>query len=419
MKANHVILLQEGTEQAQITGTVYRKQIAKFGTWINPLYPFFSEDPEMVLDEDWADEMVKNFNKSPRPNGRVAVPSDHTDMTSANTGEVLKLEAVEGDGLYAYMDIRRDETAQDIEKGLIFDVSMAFDWDYVDTKGKHHGIVLIHVALVNSPYLSEMESFEPNKAGALDFAKEFGLAKPSNSSVIMLSASKAKELKEQMTLATIKNTRDFKLSISVKDEDGEAVAKLLKPGEETQVPKDQAKAVLAQIEKAEKPKAKKTKLSKKTKPAKSTKLKKGDKPNAELVKAQAEVAKLRAEKRYNILLKAGKITPAQKDQFMALAEAGTGKVELSEGKKVSLSKAVFEIMKAGPKVVSFKEKGSGKTPESGKTPKNSDKKPSEQLTETEQRGMQATGADPERMDKLAKKYPAMRDQLTSKESESK
>lgn len=419
LKYDHIALLAEGDAESQnIVGTVFYKQIAKFGKWVNPLFPI----EFMELDKEWAQSIVDNFNAGVID--RVPVPLDHTDQTEANTGEVIKLE-IQDDGIYGYLDIRRPNVVDDINNGLIFDVSISFDWDYIDTEnGDHHGPTLLHVALVNNPYLKGMPAFEEATQGS--FSKHFSklttaLALPKSNSVIMLSESKVEEL-SNMEEATVKNDKEYAVEITVKVDDDE-VTKTLAPGEETTVPKDQAEDVLKQIEDAVDPEADPEADPEKDPEADPEKDPKDPPADPEKdpeeteqeKKDREELSELRAEKAFNALLSEGYITPAQKDKFMELSKAqGSSTVSLSrDNKKVSLSltEAITEVLKAGPKVAKFSESGSNKD---GDDPKPEDnKKPSENMSEAELKGMQATGADPKRADELAEKYPAMAEALSS------
>lgn len=450
---NHIMMFADSAAPLeQINGTQYRKMIAKYGKWVNPLFPI----EYMELDKEWATQVKANFDA--KVIDRVPIPLNHTDDVSANTGEVIELQ-VENDGLYAVMEIRDWKTVGDINDELIFDVSISFDWNYVDTeKGIEHGPVLLHVALVNNPYLKGMSGFEKTDAqiakeqaesaawGDMEWLTDF--SSKHKKSAIMLSESKAKELRDMFV--TIKNDKDFPVTISVKDEDGEAVEKVLQPGEEVQVPQDQSEGILQTIASAEKPadeeeetaEAKAAREAKEAEDAEAAKkkededaaaaaaaAKKAEEEDAELTdeekaaKAEkAELADLRVKnaklelsEKYNTLLKAGKITPAQKDRFMALAEVHTTTVQLS-GKQVNLSQVVVDILQAGPQVVSFSEEGTQKTEEEKKAEEEAaaaaaaaeaSKKPSELLSDQEKAGMEAVGADPKRMDELAGKYPAM------------
>ena len=253
-----------------------------------------------------------------------------------------------------------------------------------------------------------------------------------------------------MKFVTIKNDKDFPVTISVKDEDGEAVEKVLQPGEEVQVPSDQGEAVLATIaaavkaddEEAESDEDKAAREAKEAEDAAAAKKKEEDDAaaaaaaaeadkdltdeekaakadKAELADLRAKNAKLELSEKYGTLLKAGKITPAQKDRFMAQAEVHATTVNLS-GKPVQLSQIVVDILSAGPQVVKFSEDGTQETEEekAAREKKEAEeaaaagtKKPSEELSDQEKAGMEAVGADPKRMDELAEKYPAMKSAL--------
>lgn len=446
---NHIMMFADTSDVLEkINGTQYRKMIAKYGKWVNPLFPI----EYMELDKEWAQEVAKNFEA--KVIDHVPIPLNHTDDVSANTGELVGVEVGE-DGLYGILEIRDWQTIDKIESGVIFDVSISFDWNYVDTElGQEHGPVLLHVALVNNPYLKGMTGFEKTADqlekeeaeaaawGDLEFLTDF--SKKHKQSAIMLSESKAKELREM--LVTIKNDRDFPVTISVKDEDGEAVEKVLQPGEECQVPQDQSEAILATITDAvkadEDEESEEDKAAREAKEAEdqaaADKKKEEDEAAAAAAAAdadkdltdeekaakaeKAELADLRKKnatlelsQKYDTLLKAGKITPAQKDRFMALAEVHGSTVQLS-GKPVQLSQVVVDILSAGPQVVKFDESGTAKTEEEKKAEQeaadaaaaaDASKKPSELLSDQEKAGMQAVGADPSRMDELAGKYPAM------------
>lgn len=447
-KKNHIMMFADTSDVLEkINGTQYRKMIAKYGKWVNPLFPI----EYMELDKEWAQEVANNFDA--KVIDHVPVPLNHTDDVAANTGELVGVE-VGDDGLYGILEIRDWQTIDKIENGVIFDVSISFDWNYVDTEnGDEHGPVLLHVALVNNPYLKGMSGFEKTPEqlekeeaeaaawGDLEFLTDF--SKKHKQSAIMLSESKAKELREM--LVTIKNDRDFPVTISVKDEDGEAVEKVLQPGEECQVPQDQSEGILATITDAVKPaddeeseEDKAAREAKEAEEAEAAKKKEEEDAaaaaaaqadedkdltdeekaakaeKAELADLRAKNAKLELSEKYNDLLKAGKITPAQKDRFMALAEVHGSTVNLS-GKPVQLSQVVVDILSAGPQVVKFDESGTAKTEEEKKAEEDAaaaaaaeaSKKPSETLSDQEKAGMEAVGADPKRMDELAGKYPAM------------
>ena len=419
----------EDTQKASFNGTTYRKQLVKFGVWENPDYPWFSDDPKMTLDEAWAEQIVENFNAG-NLGSKVPVPLNHTDDVKANTGEVVSLEIVAGDGLYGNLEIRDEDTIADLDNGLIFDVSISFVWDLVrQDDGKHYGPTLLHVALVNTPYLIGMSAFEKVGQALSKLSSSFkpvGLSL-NNGGAIMLSRNKIKEL-SKVEVSTIKNDKDFDVTVTYKDgdEDKEVV---VKAGEEVEVPTEVAEDVTTQIAEAEAPSTdedeNKEDESKdddsnsdenKDDSTEESEDEEEDK-DKQLSKALLRNSELSIEKRYSELLSAGKVTPAMKDKILGLAKLEQG-VSLSTeaGKKVSLSSIVFDILEAGDKKFSTEENGSGKENEDEEqdddSTENSDsKKPSESLSEAELAGFKAVGADPAKMDELAEKDPVFREAL--------
>lgn len=433
-----------GEKSKDWDGVRFRKQIAKFGDWINPLNPF----ELMVLDDAFADEMIANFEdmrsgKNPDL-PRVAVPINHTDDTQANTGEVVALDKGIGDeepGLYATLEIKKWETTGDIDNGTIFDVSMSFSWDFIDTReGKHHGIVLEHVALVNNPYLTGMKQFEraPEQKEWDEYEKKLWedqdmwydeFSKQHVASAVMLSKSKVKE--KLSMLESVKNDRDFDVVISVNDEDGEAVEYTIKAGESIDVPADQAEAVRKQIADAKDPEADdksednsknnggeslsnddpkddeeedESKADPESKPE-ETQLSKTER--AELSKLRKEKAELSASKDYNELLSQGFIVPAQKDAFIELHKAQatmTSKVKLSrDGKdeEFAPAEALLELFKSGGKRVDFSQ--AGKKTET--TDDTKDVAVSKTISKKNLEGLKANGVTAKQIDELANKSP--------------
>lgn len=426
----------EDTQKATFKGSIYRKQVAKFGQWVNPDYPWFSDDPNMTLDEAWGETIVKNFNDDAL-GSPVPVPLNHTDDVRVNTGLVDSLEVVAGDGLYANLKIIDEDTQEKLDKGLIFDVSISFMWDFIrQDNGKHYGATLLHVALVNTPYLIGMTAFEKVGEALSRLSKSFkpvGLSLASEGA-IMLSRTKVKEL-SNVEESTIKNDKEFDVTVTYKDGD-EDVSVVVKAGEEVTVPTEVAEEVITQIADAVAPAE--------DEDSNSDDENKGDDANSDddssenaddkkedeededeeadkdkaLAKATLKNAQYAIKERYNILLSAGKVIPAQETKILALAKLGQG-VQLSteSGKKIDLATVVLDILEAGNVKFSTEENGSDKEDENqdDDSNQNSDenKKPSETLSEAELAGFKAVGADPAKMDELAEKDPVFREALKS------
>ena len=425
----------EDTTKATFKGSIYRKEIAKFGEWVNPDYPWFSDDPTMTLDEAWAETIVKNFNEDAL-GSPVTVPLNHTDDVRVNTGIVESLEIVAGDGLYANLKIIDEDTQAKLDNGLIFDVSISFVWDLVrQDNGKHYGATLLHVALVNTPYLIGMNAFEKVGAALSRLSKSFkpvGLSLNTDGA-IMLSRTKVKEL-SNVEESTIKNDKEFDVTVTYKDgdEDKEVV---VKAGEEVTVPTEVAEEVTTQIADAVAPTEDEDSNSedenKEDEDAKGDESTEDENKESEdeeedeeadkdkaLAKAKLKNAEYAIKERYNTLLSAGKVIPAQEAKILALAKLGVG-VQLStdSGKKIDLATVVLDILEAGNVKFSTEENGSDKEDENqdDDSNQNSDenKKPSESLSEAELAGFKAVGADPAKMDELAEKDPVFREALKS------
>lgn len=460
MLSSSTLSAKDKGEEGDWKGRRFRKQIAAFGQLYSPLD---GEECEL-LDEAWAEEMLANFEA--KQSGkiptlpRVSIPFDHWSGTKDNAGEVVALEIVPGDGVYATLEIRDYEALYRLEQDLVFDVSMCFNWHYIDTRtGDDRGIVLEHVALVNDPFITGMNAFEEApeqlKRDEVEAAEAYldNFNRRTNA-VVMFSKNKVEELAkmrkhfskdtegEEPEVVEVTNDRDFDVVITVKDDDGEDVSKTVKAGEAVEVPADQAEAVKKQIADAKDPNEKEGEGDDKENMSREGEAdedkdgedkageddgegeadeaetdKKGDgddKENLsrsereELSRLRAERNQAKAETAYQTMLSAGMIVPAQKDAFMQLhqnlSKAG-GRVEFSrDGKKVELSttELLEELVKAGGKRVQFNQTGST----NGEAADKDDAAISKNLSQEEVEGLKANGISTKQIDELAAKSPA-------------
>lgn len=402
--ANLIQFSSEDTIGASFKGAIYRKQLAKYGDWVNPQYPRLSNNPIMSLDENWGAKIVENFNNNILGHS-VAVPSTHTNDPEKNRGRVISLESIPGDGLYGELEILEADTVQALDKGTIFDVSISFSHDYVrKDDNKHYGPTLEHVALVNDPYLSEMKTFEKLEM-ALSKSVEPNTVKLGGNNVIMLSIDKLKEL-HKMATKTITNDKAF--DVIVKFNDGtEHKEVTIKPGETLEVPEDVAEDVTNQVTGAIEIAGDEGKGEGDDAPV--TPAPEVETPEQELSRLREENATLKLSKEFDALLDKGLVIPAQKDAVMALAKLPTTGVQLSkDSEPTDVASLVLGILSAGSQQFSKDESGSGKIDEDAQKKKDLIKegqKPSENLSEGSLAGMKAVGTTPEKFDELAKKYP--------------
>lgn len=368
-------------------GRRYRKQLVKFGAWVNP------HDPrkKMVLDKSWAAQVVQNFkdkvlNKVPVVEGH---PKTSGDLLAATRGWLSGL-SIEDDGLYGELDITASDTTQKIDNGLYDDVSISFDPDYLDKlKGDNVGPALLHVGIVNDPYIKGMKPF---------------MALADKTKVIMLSESK------ELEVSKVKNDREFPVEVKF-TEDGEEKTVSIAAGEEIEVPEEVAEAVTAQVSEAVAPEVEKTdeekaaeeaaaKEAEEKAAAEAAEKEAADKAAAEkaeaekselektkeeLADAKKQIALGEAEKAYDTLLHEGKIVPAQHDTFIALSTAATtGAISLADESTTSLSDLLTDLFKAAPKRISFGEEGA----DGGDA-----KTPWDELSEEERTASQRIGVD--------------------------
>lgn len=406
----------QDTTKATLSGHVYRKQLAKYGEWVNPEYPYRSSDPIMTLDEAWGNKIVENFNANTL-GSPVPIPLNHTNEVQANTGRVESLESVPGDGLYGNLRIDDEDTIEKLDKGIIFDVSISFDWNHVRTdNNKSYGPTLLHVALVNNPYLIEMNTFEkigPALSKLEEAFKPVGLFLASKD-VMMLSRTKMKEL-SAMATATIKNEKEFPVTVAFKDGEEDTTV-VLQPGEEVTVPEELAEDVATQIADATEPEGDEDTAEGETTDGDTADTDgEEDDETTELSRMRLENAELKLSRDFDALLAEGKVIPAQRDKILALAKLSQG-VELSKDKTTDLSSVVLDILRTGKQQFSTDETGSSKEDEAAADKQDQSdegKKPSETLTEEELAGFKAVGADPAKMDELAEKDPVYAQALAS------
>lgn len=394
----------EDTQPAKLNGSVYSKQIAKYGEWVNPDYPWFSDDPIMLLDDKWGNEIVENFNLDTL-GSPVPVPINHTDDAKANQGKVLSVRSVLGDGLYADLEILDSQTVDDIDLGKIFDVSISFAWNHIrQDNNKSYGATLYHVALVNTPFLIGMKGFEKIGAALSRTLKPSGLSL-AGADVIMLSRTKMKEL-SGMSLATIKNDKTFPVTVTYKDGEEDKTV-VLQPDEEVEVPQEVSEEVTSQVSDAVEPTADEPdNADPKDDDAKDDEPKK-ESVEEELSRLRQENEEMKLSVAFDKLLGEGKVVPAQRDAVIGLAKLTKGmNLSTESGKEQDLTSVVLGILGTGAKKFTTEESGSSKEdPDADKDQSNDGKKPSEALTDEERAELKAVGADPAKMDEMAEKFP--------------
>jgi hypothetical protein len=167
-------------------GKLFEKHILSYG---DLLYPK-AKGGKIVIDDEFADRLIENFNKKYCPYVQVPLAGDrneHSEAPDRNIGQVVGLSKRDGK-IYVSMDVRKH--ADDVGETLL-GASAMFDMNYIDTKTMQPvGPTLLHVAVTNRPYVTDLDDFSEIIAASSD---------SSNDELIVLTNSKTDKEKD-MTL---------------------------------------------------------------------------------------------------------------------------------------------------------------------------------------------------------------------------
>lgn len=137
-------------------GRVFRKQILRFGD----LHYSGIRGGKVTVDDAFADTLITNFARGlaivqvPKVDGN----NKHTQDPDRNLGEVINVLKT-SKGIYADIDVRTGD-ADKIGKTLL-GISAMLDLDFTDNDtGEGVGPTLVHTAITNNPYVSNLEGFE-------------------------------------------------------------------------------------------------------------------------------------------------------------------------------------------------------------------------------------------------------------------
>lgn len=165
-------------------GRVFRKQILPFGK-------LHYGGREYDVNEEFADTLIANFTNNvcdivQAP--KAGPKNEHTEDPDRNIGEVIALHKTEK-GVYVDIDVRTDD-AEKMGKTLL-GASAMLHMNYVDTRSDTRvGPTLLHTAITNRPYVTELDGFEEIIAASAHGADDF-------ETVVLTSATQTQE--ETMT----------------------------------------------------------------------------------------------------------------------------------------------------------------------------------------------------------------------------
>lgn len=169
-------------------GRLFKKQILKYESFVHP------NDPKkrLVVDEAFADKLIQNFTNGVCDIVQVPVvdgKNAHVEDPDRNIGEVV--DVTKGpDGIYATIDVRKDGAAEQLGKTYL-GASAMLHLDYTDTRtGEKVGPTLLHTAVTNRPYITNLKDYEEIVAASADTFGE----RPS----VLIAEEKAMPTKEEL-----------------------------------------------------------------------------------------------------------------------------------------------------------------------------------------------------------------------------
>lgn len=150
------------------TGRLFKKQIFRWGEFNHPMNP----DIKINVDQKFYDSLKRNFDNGVCPIVQVPLADEfnrHVESPEKNIGEVVDMSA-DSSGVYVYIDARRH--AEDIGE-IILGASAKISLNYKDTATNNSvGPTLLHVALTNRPFLTNLSDFETVSASNADTTDE-------------------------------------------------------------------------------------------------------------------------------------------------------------------------------------------------------------------------------------------------------
>lgn len=153
------------------TGRLFRKQILPEGTFVHP----GDLSQKIVVDAKLANSLKSNFDAGICDIVQVPIVNDansHVEDPDRNIGEVVDVSYEKGKGIYVTIDARDKERAGKLGKTLL-GASAMMHMDYTDTRtGQKVGPTLLHVAVTNRPYLTNLDDYQEIISASADMSDE-------------------------------------------------------------------------------------------------------------------------------------------------------------------------------------------------------------------------------------------------------
>lgn len=173
-------------------GRIFKKHILNYGDLIYPGV----EGGRVKIDDAFADKLITNFSNKVCDIVQVPTAGDnneHSEDPNKNIGEVIGLSKENGK-VYAHIDARKADAADALGKTLL-GASAMMHMNYTDTRtGQAVGPTLLHVAVTNRPYVTDLEEYK--EIGEVIAASADG----SGGAVVLTAPVTPKENKKMSTL---------------------------------------------------------------------------------------------------------------------------------------------------------------------------------------------------------------------------
>lgn len=335
----------------------FKKQILRYGKWEHPS----ARNGVLEITPEYADKLIENFEKNPY----VPVVRGHIDNTVAeqNPGLIVarNIKKLERDDKGVYAEFEADE--KDIDK--YNDVSARIDPGYKDHEtGEFLGDIITHIGMVISPYIKKLDPFV-----ALNEQRATYVI---NLSDIQTMANKKSKVELEDEVKTEAET-EVKEAETVEVEAEKTEEKAEEKTEETKETEEKKEVETEEVEaevkeESEEKSEEKSETEEVEKPAEETESKVEETTEASdvqrkiveleetIAKQNKELAARDAESRYVELSNQGKVTPAMKDEVIALYTAKTS-IDLADGTQKGIKEILDSLFEKSPKVIDFEEKG--------------------------------------------------------------
>jgi hypothetical protein len=178
-------------------GRLFRKHILNYG---DLSYPDV-KGGKVHIDDKFADSLIANFSSGVCPIVQVPVAdrlNRHSEDPRDNIGEVVGIEKDSKSGkIYSLIDAR-DEKAADALGKTMLGASAMMHLNYKDTKTqKTVGPTLLHVAITNRPYVTDLDEFGEVLAASADGSNDAVLLTAPKQEVPMDKEELIKALREE------------------------------------------------------------------------------------------------------------------------------------------------------------------------------------------------------------------------------